>query len=475
MAISKIKIGNTAHDIQTTIANVTGLQAALDGKAGTAVATTSANGLMSSADKTKLNYTNVAYGECSTAAATAAKVVTLNGNTKWTLTNGSIIMVKFTTSNSASNVTLNVNNTGAYPIWYNNAAYTSTGTAYTGYANRVIVYMFNGTHWVWITSSYDANNTYSNASLGQGYATCSTAAATAAKTASISSYALTTGGIVSIKFTNAVPANATLNITSKGAKNIYFRGAKITTDVIKAGDTATFIYDGTQYQLISIDRWQNDIANLQTDVDEHINYTNNPHQVTLSQLGVTAMAAELNRLDGITATTAELNYVDGVTSNIQTQLNNKVPTSRTINNMPLSSNITLDAQSIGVYSNATIDTKLNAKVPNTRTVNGKALSSNITLSASDVSAYSKTEIDNMDFVLMDDIADSLIYVGDEQATASAPLNADTLGGRPANEYALKSEIENLVNIPSFVVLSQAEYDALATKDANTIYYIYEEV
>lgn len=45
--------------------------------------------------------------------------------------------------------------------------------------------------------------------------------------------------------------------------------------------------------------------------------------ITLSTLGVTATAAELNILDGITATTAELNYVDGVTSNIQTQLNGK--------------------------------------------------------------------------------------------------------------------------------------------------------
>jgi hypothetical protein len=39
--------------------------------------------------------------------------------------------------------------------------------------------------------------------------------------------------------------------------------------------------------------------------------------------GITASTAELNLLDGVTATTAELNYVDGVTSNIQTQLNAK--------------------------------------------------------------------------------------------------------------------------------------------------------
>lgn len=120
-------------------------------------ATQSANGLMSKNDKLKLDNTNVAYGTCDTAAETAAKVVALSGNTQWKLTNGAIIMVKFTNSNSASSVTLNVNSTGAYPIWYSNAEYTGSATAYTGYAGRVITYMFNGTHWVWVSGSYDAN------------------------------------------------------------------------------------------------------------------------------------------------------------------------------------------------------------------------------------------------------------------------------------------------------------------------------
>lgn len=43
----------------------------------------------------------------------------------------------------------------------------------------------------------------------------------------------------------------------------------------------------------------------------------------LTNLGITATAAELNKLDGVTATTAELNYVRGVTSNIQDQLSAK--------------------------------------------------------------------------------------------------------------------------------------------------------
>ena len=48
---------------------------------------------------------------------------------------------------------------------------------------------------------------------------------------------------------------------------------------------------------------------------------------SLSSFGITATAAQLNKLDGVTATAAELNYVDGVTSNIQTQLNNKADNS----------------------------------------------------------------------------------------------------------------------------------------------------
>jgi len=42
-----------------------------------------------------------------------------------------------------------------------------------------------------------------------------------------------------------------------------------------------------------------------------------------------------------------------------------------------------------------LQTTLDGKVPTSRTINGKALSTNITLSASDVSAYTKTEIDNL--------------------------------------------------------------------------------
>ena len=49
--------------------------------------------------------------------------------------------------------------------------------------------------------------------------------------------------------------------------------------------------------------------------------------------GVTSTTAELNLLDGVTATTAELNYLHGVTSGIQTQLNAKLATGANVNTL----------------------------------------------------------------------------------------------------------------------------------------------
>lgn len=205
-------------------------------------------------EQSKLDATNVAYGTCTTAAATAAKVVTISGNTNWKLAAGSIIVIKFSYTNTAESPTFNVNSTGAKPVLYGTAVITTSSLSYAGYASRYGIYAYDGTRYVFVGWSYDANSTYSNASLGQGYGTCATAAATTAKVVTLSSYSLTKGGVVSVKFTYAVPASATMNINSKGAKAIFYRGAAITAGIIDAGDVATFLYDGTQYHLLTVDR-----------------------------------------------------------------------------------------------------------------------------------------------------------------------------------------------------------------------------
>jgi hypothetical protein len=63
----------------------------------------------------------------------------------------------------------------------------------------------------------------------------------------------------------------------------------------------------------------------------------------LTNLGVTATAAELNKMDGVTATTAELNYVDGVTSNIQTQLNGKAASGHNHNSAYIAKSLQMTA------------------------------------------------------------------------------------------------------------------------------------
>jgi hypothetical protein len=196
------------------------------------------------------------YGACSTAAATAAKAVTLSDSMTFTLATGASVFVKFTNSNTAANPTLNVNSTGAKAIYRYGTTIPGTVEANSWKAGSVVHLVYDGSAWQMVGWLND-DHTYTNAALGQGYGTCSTAEATAAKAVTLSSYALSTGGIVAVKFTYGLCANATLNINSKGAKNIFINGAVVndtTKKNVLAGDIAYFIYDGTQYQFLGTDR-----------------------------------------------------------------------------------------------------------------------------------------------------------------------------------------------------------------------------
>lgn len=133
--------------------------------------------------------------------------------------------------------------------------------------------------------------------------------------------------------------------------------------------------------------------------------------ISLSNLGITATAAELNKLDGVTATTAELNildgitastaelnYCDGVTSNIQTQLNGKQATitggiTTAISNN-FSANVVVVSNSAGKINSSSItttelgyldgvtsniQTQLNSKISNfTLLASGKTLNTSNT-------------------------------------------------------------------------------------------------
>jgi hypothetical protein len=97
--------------------------------------------------------------------------------------------------------------------------------------------------------------------LGQAYVNSSGANSSGTYAITASNFSLSTGGVISIRFTENCPASAKLNVNSKGSKDIYFRGAAINSLAIKSGDIATFQYDGTRFQLLSTSRATEQIAN----------------------------------------------------------------------------------------------------------------------------------------------------------------------------------------------------------------------
>ena len=91
------------------------------------------------------------------------------------------------------------------------------------------------------------------------HGTSSTASATAAKAVTLSTFdAYQSGILLSVKFSNAQTADAaiTLNVNSKGAKNVYVNGsATSSSNPLHWGANATllFLYDGTQFHAIGND------------------------------------------------------------------------------------------------------------------------------------------------------------------------------------------------------------------------------
>lgn len=117
-------------------------------------------------------------------------------------------------------------------------------------------------------------------------------------------------------FTANASANKDINITvpTKTSELTNDSGYKTTDN----NTTYTLTKNGSTISLTGSDGSKTSVT------DSNTTYT-------LSSFGVTATAAELNKLDGCTATVTELNYVDGVTSNIQTQLNGKLTSSSALN------------------------------------------------------------------------------------------------------------------------------------------------
>ena len=96
------------------------------------------------------------YATCDTAAATAAKVATITPGSNFSLETGARVAVKFANANTAGSPTLNVNNTGAKPIYFKNVALSSSNYWSAG---QIIDFIYDGTNWVCSAVVTDTKNT----------------------------------------------------------------------------------------------------------------------------------------------------------------------------------------------------------------------------------------------------------------------------------------------------------------------------
>ena len=102
---------------------------------------------------------------------------------------------------------------------------------------------------------------------GTYYATCSTAANTAAKVATVSSdqgdFVLKKGIIIIVNFINGnTAADITLNINNTGSEYVFHRAnsvVRMEPDAIAVADEVTLLYDGAQYIIISTQRGSTEI------------------------------------------------------------------------------------------------------------------------------------------------------------------------------------------------------------------------
>ena len=217
------------------------------------------------------------YATSSTATGTAAKTATIiPAVTGWELYNGAVVTVKFTNSNTTTSPTLNINSTGAKSIKTYSGGNLSEAE-YKWDAGSTMSFVYDGTNWriqdsseltriksaeTSITENAEAialraTKTEVSNAVGR-FATSTTAKGTAAKVATITpavtGWALTTGAIVTVKFTNENTATTpTLNVNSTGAKTIKaYTGTAALTEAEykwKAGTTLSFVYDGSYWRI----------------------------------------------------------------------------------------------------------------------------------------------------------------------------------------------------------------------------------
>ena len=119
--------------------------------------------------------------------------------------------------------------------------------------NSAHVMLFNATTGAPVKKAPASELISDMAKVGQGYGVCDTASTTVAKTVTISNFISVKYGIVSVLFKNGIGvADATLNVSSTGAKAIKVNGANLQPNVVRPNMVAQLQYDGTSWNLVGL-------------------------------------------------------------------------------------------------------------------------------------------------------------------------------------------------------------------------------
>lgn len=106
-----------------------------------------------------------------------------------------------------------------------------------------------------------------------------------------------------------------------------------------------------------------------------------------SQQGIVQLTDSVSSTSTTTAATP--NSVKSANDNANT----RVPQTRTVNGLALTSNISITAALVGAYTTAQTDSLIATRVPTSRRINGYDLTADRNLSAGDVGTYTRAEID----------------------------------------------------------------------------------
>ena len=202
----------------------------------------------------------IGYAKCLSDISEEAMKIEIQG---FQLVEGAIIAVAFRYG-IGRNACISVNGGVQIPISYHNdripdGIVTKEDTATFIYTTDFYFNEVKAPTGAWVLISVDKPNdvpTHLSQLTNniQGIGVCNTATGNAAKTANITGVVIGKGSVFAIRFTYDVDSGSTLNINQSGARNILHHNAALGAGQLLAGDTVTFISDGTSYHVLSIDR-----------------------------------------------------------------------------------------------------------------------------------------------------------------------------------------------------------------------------